>query len=880
MKKETFKHLLGLSALGVLLGGCQSDFVHSFEQSQNSVTITQDDMKISLEIMDEGIIHVKKTPLGEQSYTVPNLVEVLKPQNVDWSLKESKNKLTIKTDDLKITVNSDGTIEYKNDKGKHLVSETNERTFMDLNKKDGDVVSQSFTVGDEALYGLGQFQSGIMNWKNVPMTLMQFNQEVAIPFIVSTNNYGILWNNYSVTNFNPTEKEISFDNVKSAVKAFEQDKSNAEAENVGNSRMNLDEKSNIRETTFIPEKTGLYTFYVNCDTVHKARGKILVTFNDEPVIDYSTVWVPMNYSGKKHLEAGKEYKVVFQNSGSRIPGTLSYNEPDYNKTVFSSHAATAIDYYLMAGDNPAEVVELNNKLTGNAPMMSKKNYGFWQCRERYHDQAELLDNANQIRERGIPCDMIIQDWFYWPGGTKGPEWDRARYPSPDKMAQELEDINLDVMVSVWPMISNPPLVANYGLTDAKLDNTHYFDFWDSKIGNQYYNALSDSMFKMGINSIWLDGSEPGDVPRDNTKTAMGDFKYVKNTFSLMVTKAMYEGHRKEFPRKRTTNLTRSAFTGQQRYGAVTWSGDTQTTWNQFREQISAGLNFTMAGVPYWTHDIGGFFRDSQALNPIYDDQYTNKEAIELLARWFQFGAFSPVFRIHGYKSETEIWRYGQEFEDMARKFLDLRYQLMPYIYSEAWKVTNDGLVLMSPLAYYYPEDKNCWDIADQLFFGENLMAAFVTEYQQREKDVYLPRGDWFDFWTGEKIAGGKTITVATPFDETPLFVKAGSIVPFGPKIMYATEPTDKPTHIRIYPGKDAEYTLYFDDNESYDYEKGIFSEVEFSYDESSKELEIEKGDGDYINFGATPMNFVVELIGSGKTYDVTFAGKDVTLKLK
>ncbi len=392
--------------------------------------------------------------------------------------------------------------------------------------------------------------------------------------------------------------------------------------------------------------------------------------------------------------------------------------------------------------------------------------------------------------------------------------------------------------------------------------------------------LSDSMFHMNINSIWLDGSEPAAVPAATTQTAMGQYKYLANSFSLMVTRAMYEGRRKEFPQERVMNLTRSAFSGQQRYGAVTWSGDVQGTWKQFAEQISAGLNFTVTGVPYWTHDIGGFFRDKKSMNPIYDSQYTNKEYIELLTRWFQFGAFSPIFRIHGYKSQTEIWRYNPEFEAMARKFIDLRYQLMPYIYSEAWKVTERGHVMMSPMAYYYPEDKKCWSVDDQVFFGENILAAFVVEYEQREKDVYLPEGEWFDFWTNEKIEGGKVVTAQAPLDQIPLYVKAGSIVPFGPKLQYATEPTTEPTHLRVYPGKDATYTLYFDDGESYNYEQGQFSEVVVEYKQSKGELSLKLGRGKWIDFSREPMTFVVDVMGSDVQCEVTFNGKPTSIKLK
>ncbi len=873
-----FKRLLILATTPLLLVGCGSKFVHQVDVADNSIAIHQDSLLINIEVVDDGIIHVEKVIEGQEGYVVPDLVTVLEPQDVKWSMKQSKNRLTIKTDKMRVEVDGDGTISYSDKRGEEIVAEIPAHSALNPDAKKAAAV-QAFTVGDEALYGLGQFQSGIMNWKNVPMTLRQYNQEVAVPFLVSTKGYGILWNNYSVTHFNPAEQEIEFSEGKVETTNTDYDANNIDVENVVKSKSQIDKKANIRETTFTPDQTGLYTFYVNADKGTKMRGTIKVTLDDDVVVDYSTIWVPQSFSGTKYLEAGHEYKVVFQNSGARIPGQLLYNKPDYNKTIFSSEAARSINYYLIAGDTPAEVISLNHKLTGKTPLMSKKSYGFWQCRERYHTQEELLENANEMRKRKIPFDIIVQDWFYWPKGTKCPEWDRAKYPDPAAMAREVHDLNLNLMVSVWPSVTNDPLLKNHGLQNSKLKGTEYLDFWDEDVANKFYRMLSDSMFHFGINSIWLDGTEPAQKPADNVMTKQGEFRYLTNAYSLMVTKAMYEGKRKEYPQERVTNLARSAFPGQQRYGAVIWSGDVQSTWKQFGEQIAAGLNFTMSGIPYWAHDIGGFFRDSKSLNPIFDSQYTNPEYKELLSRWFQFGAFSPVFRIHGYVSETEIWRYGQEFETMARKFIDLRYQLLPYIYSEAWKITNNGHVMMSPLAYYYPEDKTTWGIKDQLFFGESIMAAFVTEYKRREKELYLPQGEWYDFWTNEKMAGGREVTVAAPLDQTPLFVKAGSIIPFGPKLQYATEPTDEPLHIRVYGGKDASYTLYLDDSLSTEYMNGTYSEVKFAYNDAAGELTISKGEGDYINFKNEPMTFVIDLMGTDKSLEVSFSGEKTKIKL-
>lgn len=874
LQKMSIYSLIGFM---FVLASC-GKFKYAVEKSDYALTIKMDSLDINIEIMDESIIHVQKSLAGVEMNKLPDYVTILEPQNVSWELNQSREQLIISTSALNVFVNSDGTIEYQDKKGKRLVAETNELTYIKDEINETTKVSQAFVAGDEALYGLGQFQSGIMNWKNVPLRLQQYNQEIAIPFLLSTKGYGIYWHNYSLTDINKSQNEIEFastGNLKTDKKIKER-AVDGEKEDVASHITEEKIAKNIRETTFTPDKTGEYTFMALSNNNGRMRGEIKVSIDGDDIINYSTIWMPRRYSGKKYLEAGKAYEIVFQNTGAKIPGRLFYNKPDYNKTVFSSTQGSCINYYLVQGENPQEVISQYQKLTGKAPLFPKSAYGFWQCRERYHNQNELLENAREMRKREIPFDNIVQDWFYWPKGTKGPEWDRVKYPNPKAMVDKLKELNLKLMVSVWPEVKNEALEEKYSL--KKIESSNYVDIYDPEIREHFYHMISDSMFHYGVNSIWLDGTEPEGVRDAKVNTAVGPYEEVQNPYSLLVTKAMYEGRREEFPNERVFNLTRSAYSGQQRYGAASWSGDVEASWEQFTEQIAAGLNFTMAGIPYWSHDIGGFFRDSKSINPQYDSQYTNPEYIELLTRWFQFGSFSPIFRIHGYVSETEIWRYGQEFENMARKFINLRYQLMPYIYSEAWKVTNESQLLMSPLVYYYPEDKKTWGIKDQLFFGESMMVSFVTEYQKRTKEVYLPEGDWFNFWTDETVSGGRNITVDASFSSTPIFVKAGSIIPMGPKVQYATQVSKEAVRIKVYPGKDAEFVLYLDDNETYDYEKGEYSEVVITYSESDKKLRIKKGAGNFMDFTKKPMKFIVDLVNSPEQ-KISFNGDETIISL-
>ena len=840
----------------LVITGCSSKYPHKIEKQDNSLTIFQDSLLIQIEIIDESIIHVKKRLDMDSESTIPDYVTILEPRGVPWDIIENKEQLIINTGALKLIVNVDGTIEYQTGARKELLAETNEYTYIKPDNTDGISVSQSFLAGDEGIYGLGQFQSGIMNWKNVPVRLQQTNLEIAIPFIVSTNDYGIYWHNYSETEFNIPEHEVVFTRI-------------------------IDEEKKIRDCIFKPELTGIYSFMLESNRLNQITKKIdiLVDIQGDTIINYSTLWGPVCFSGQKFLEAGKEYRITLQNTNGIEQGRLLYNGPDHNKTVFSSTAGNVIDYYFIHGEGPAGVISEYQRLTGKAPLFPLTAYGFWQCRERYHNQSELLDNAREYRLREIPVDNFVQDWFYWPEGTKGPEWDRVRYPDPKALIEELLDLNIQLMVSVWPEVNNTPLLENYDLEAYKMEGTHFLDFTDSGVSERYYRMLSDSMFHFGVSSIWLDGSEPVRKPAYDFPTAVAPFAEVANCYSLLLTKAMYEGKRKEFPDERVFNLTRSSYSGQQRYGVTSWSGDIAGTWEQFSEQIAAGLNFTMAGVPYWTNDIGGFFRDANSANPVYDNQYTNQEYIELLTRWFQFGTFNPIFRIHGYVSETEIWRYGPEFEQTARKFIDLRYQLIPYIYSEAWKVTGKGALIMSPVVYQYPDDKNTWGIWDQFFFGESLLICPVTSYKARSREVYLPEGNWYNFWTDELIKGNETIMADAPIEELPLYVKEGTILPIGPKIQYATQESEEALTIKIYPGKDVEFILYLDDNETYEYEQGVYSELLFTYSDSRKEIKIESKSDKFIGFKQNPMDLIIEEAGTEKQESVRFSGDEILVRL-
>ena len=420
-----------------------------------------------------------------------------------------------------------------------------------------------------------------------------------------------------------------------------------------------------------------------------------------------------------------------------------------------------------------------------------------------------------------------------------PQFDETNYPNPSKFIKEIHDLNAHFNISIW---SNPDknseIGKEYVSENRFIPGTKWLDYFNPETRKAYWNTLKINMFDCGVDSWWMDAVEPENDALHGEKTYAGSGDFYRLTYPLFVSKAVYKGQRETTSDKRVCILTRSAFLGQQRYGTINWSGDIGGTWDAYKRQIVAGLNYTITGLPYWTTDIGGFFRPGKL-------QYTDENYHELLTRWFQWGTFNPIFRIHGYQSETEPWKYEQQVEDNMRKMLNLRYRLLPYIYSEAWQITKNGSTMMRPLVMDFREDENAISQTFEYLFGKSLLVAPITEPGVNELNVYLPKSvDWYNFWTGECLDGGQKVKTEAPLDKIPLFVKAGSIIPMGPFIQYAAEKVD-PIEIRIYPGASGEYTLYEDENDNYNYEQGKYSTISFTWNDGKHELTISDRKGSF-----------------------------------
>ena len=593
-------------------------------------------------------------------------------------------------------------------------------------------------------------------------------------------------------------------------------------------------------------------------------------------------------------------------------------------TSFKSDVGDCIDYYFMYGGSADGVIARMRDLTGQVPMFPLWTFGYWQSRERYKSQDELVGVVSKYRELGVPLDGIIQDWQYWGNNYlwNAMEFLNADFYNPQKMVDDVHGMHAHMIISIWNSFG--PETKQYreleklgALMDFKtwpmsgsdkwppmLDypsGVRPYDPFNPEARDIYWRYLNKGLFSFGIDGWWMDSSEPDHMdfkPADlDNKTYLGSFRKVRNAFPLMTVGGIYEHQRAVTSDKRVFILTRSAFAGQQRYASNVWSGDVTASWTALRNQISAGLNFSLSNIPYWNSDIGGFFLSG------FRKKLDDAEYRELYARWMQFGTFCPMMRSHGTDAPREIYQFGKKGDrvyDAIEKSIKLRYSLLPYIYSASWEVTANQSTMMRALVMDFPDDTKALDINDQYMFGKSLLVCPVTTSMYSKdieedfsvvgtRELYLPAGtDWYDFWTGERLTGGQKVKKDTPLDIIPIYVRTGSIIPFGPEVQYATEKKWDNLEIRIYEGANGSFTLYEDENDNYNYEKGVCSTIAFSWNNAKKTLTISDRKGSFPGM-LTERKFNVMLVakdkGSGaekaEKFDkeIIYAGQKITIKL-
>jgi Alpha-glucosidases, family 31 of glycosyl hydrolases len=800
----------------------------SYQKTNLGIKAQINSMDVEIQFYGPSTVRILKSPEGK-IYTKKSLSVVKKPQTTKFAINQQGDVVSLKSDKFKVDVNlKSGKISYFTLAGEQLLSEKESgATFTDFNDAGSNTytINQSFTLDkDEAIYGLGQQQRGKLSLRNTKLNMVQGNTDDYVPFLVSIKGYGLFWDNYSPT-----------------------------------------------------------------------------VFEDKP-----------------------------------------------ENTSFKSDVGDCIDYYFMFGGNIDGSIAGMRDLTGQAPMFPLWTFGYWQSKERYKSQNELVGVVNKYREIGVPLDGIIQDWQYWGNNYlwNAMEFLNSEFPDPKKMVEDIHNQNAHLIISIWSSFGPQTkqfremepkgMLLNFGTwpqsgLESWPPNREYpsgvqpYDPYNPEARDIYWKHLQKGLFSLGIDGWWMDSTEPDHLnfkPSDfDLKTYLGSFRKVRNAFPLMTVGGVAEHQRAASSDKRVFILTRSAFAGQQRYGANTWSGDVNSSWQSLRNQIPAGLNFSMSAIPYWNTDIGGFF--AGAYKGGWSEGTKNPSFQELYVRWLQFGAFTPMMRSHGTDIPREIYNFGKKGEtifDAIAKTINLRYSLLPYIYSTSWSVTNSQSTIMRALVMDF-NDKNVRDMNNEYMFGKSILvapvvnaqytpetvvksnaetgwdkkdatnenkSAAVTFTQAKSTKVYLPEGTvWYDFWTNEKINGGQEIVKATTIGEIPLYIKSGSIIPFGPKVQYATEKKWDNLEIRVYEGANGEFTLYEDENDNYNYEKGVYSTITFKWNDAKKTLTIGERKGSFPGM-LTTRKFKIVRIAKNKSTgmdavsklekEVSYSGKKMVVK--
>jgi alpha-D-xyloside xylohydrolase len=911
--------LVGCLLIG-LLSGCGSNAAPSaansaastraaYQQIADGVIVNVGDSeKVRLRVVDDSIIHVTAVPAG--GFDLPKSLMALKTGgDKQFTVATDAGHVLLKTPKVTAEVTTKtGAVRFLDASGKVILAEQPDgRSFTPV-KVDGKpfyAVRQEFaSPDDEAFYGLGQHQKGTMNYKGKDVELAQHNIDIAIPFVVSSRNYGVLWDNNSITRFGDPRP---YQMIDKQLKVFDADGKPggltanyyvdgklklSRVESQINYEYNKDLKhwpKSLQGVDFQgnplpggPGQTVEWKGSLASDVagLHKFRlyasGYFKLYIDDKLVLDdWRQNWNPWYRDFTVAMQPGEKHAIRLDWTPQSGYIALDHLDPlpaaEQGELSLFSELGHAIDYYFIAGDNLDDVIAGYRDVTGKAVMLPRWAYGFWQSREHYASSDDLISTVKEYRKLGLPLDNIVQDWFYWKEDAWGSQrFDPARYPDPQKLVDTLHDLHAHLMISVWPKFY--PTTANYKELDAKgymykrnvelgqkdwvgkgyLNS--FYDPYSEEARAIYWRQINDGLGKLGMDAWWMDATEPdiqSNISIDERKlrmgpTAQGPGAAFFNSYPLMTTTAVYQGSRKSYPNQRVFILTRSAFAGQQRNGAASWSGDVVSRWSNLRDQISAGVNFSLSGIPNWTTDIGGF-----ALEPRYEKPNAKdlKEWRELNVRWFQFGAFSPLFRSHGQAPLREIYNIapvGSDVYDTLAWYDKLRYRLMPYIYTLAADTYFRDGTIMRGLVMDFPNDPKVREINDEYLFGPSFLVAPVTEYEARSRDVYLPAGSsWYDFYTGKPYQGGQTIKADAPLDRMPLFVRAGAIVPVGPAIQYTNEKPDAPITLFVYTGANGTFSMYKDQGTTYDYEHGAFARVPMNYDEASGTLTIGKREGSY-----------------------------------
>lgn len=932
---------------GLVLAGCSTK---SYVVTNDSVVVTlkknkdTDAGKVRVHVLQDELVHVSATPDAEFPKD-SSLIIVPGLKTVPFKVKEAKDSLELATAKLKVKISkTDGGIQFRDNSGKLLLAEKQGggKTFnpIEVEGTKGYTVKQIFdSPTDESFFGLGQHQADEFNYKGKSEELFQYNTKVTVPFIVSNKSYGVLWDSYALSRFGDSRpyqqlNEVfkiydkngqsgsitgTYSSTDTGVKTIVRQEPNIFFEDIKSIKalpqgFPLKNANVLYEGSLEAAESGTYKF-----TLYYA-GYMKVYVDNKLVVAerWRTAWNPNSFKFTFPLEAGKRVplRIEWQPNGGVSYCGLRALAPqpaeEKNNQVWWSEMNNKMDYYFVYGGNMDEVVKGYRTLTGKSQVMPKWAMGYWQSRERYKTQDEIVGTLKEFRERKIPIDNIVLDWNYWNEDAWGShEFDKARFPDPKGMVDDIHGMNAKMMISVWPKFYKT--TEHFKEFDKKgwmyqqaiKDNVKdwvgpgyvgsFYDAYSGGARKLFWEQMREHLYPLGIDAWWMDASEPNVLDctdMDYRKqlcgpTALGSSTQYFNAYALMNAEAIYDGQRSVDNNKRVFLLTRSGFAGSQRYSTATWSGDIATRWEDMKAQISAGLNFSIAGVPYWTMDIGGFCVEDRyvAGQLAYDkdgkENADYKEWRELNTRWFQFGAFAPLYRAHGQFPFREPWNIapkGHQAYESIVYYTNLRYRLMPYIYTLAGMTYFNDYTIMRPLVMDFGSDKKVENIGDQFMFGPAFMVNPVYKYGARNRDVYFPENsNWYDYYTGKYITGGQQLNVDAPYDKIPLYIREGAIVPVGPELQYTSEKPADNMVLYVYQGKDGDFTLYEDEGVNYNYEKGQFARIPFHYNDAAGTLTIEAREGAF-NGMLKNRSFTIVTVSKNNPQAFKFDAKGKTVK--
>lgn len=857
--------------------------------------VTGGPQKVRLTVMSDRVIRVTATP--DKSFHDRNSLIVVPgaAHETGFAVRNRKDndEVELQTAGLSAFVSkSDGRVRFTDAGGNPITAETEPASFTPITVEDFDgysTVNRFDTRDDEGLYGLGQHQSDQWNYKGQNEELFQYNTKISIPFVISSAGYGILWDSYSQGRFGNTEPYMQLNRL---FKLFDKDGKQGCLTGTyygmrGPTPLVRDEDSiyyvdseTVRNLPRLGQRvlyegsleameSGVYSFILYY------AGYIRVFLGGEEVVKerWRTAWNPNSYKFDFEMKQGQRYDLRIE---WRPDGSTSYcglrayapvNQEQRDKLTMWNEMVPESDYYFMSADDMDGVIRGLHSLVGDANMLPKWAMGFWQSREHYQNQDEVVQTVSEFRRRGIGLDNIVQDWNYWAEDAWGShEFDKTRYPDPKGMIDRVHDMNAHLMLSVWPKFyestehykefDSHGWMYKRAIEDSIRDWVgpgyigSFYDAYSEGARELFWNQLKEHLYDYGVDAWWMDASEPNIrdcVPMDYWKALCGPTELGSSTeyltaYSLMNAKAIYDGLMKEDSSKRVFQLTRSGTAGLQRYSTASWSGDIGTRWEDMRSQITAGMNYSLCGNPYWTMDIGGFCVENRYANAqrFYDRSHVEtadlKEWRELQTRWYQFGTFCPLYRAHGQFPLREVWNIAPADHPAYKSIVyynRMRYRLMPYIYSLAGQSWLYGRIIMRGLVMDYTDDAMARDISDQYMFGPSLMVCPVYEYGATSRSVYLPEGSWwYDYYTDSVYIGGQTVMADAPYERIPLYVPSGAVLVSGNDVNYTDEhPADELT-VDCYAGTDGRFMLYEDDGISNAYLNGEYSVIPISFTET------------------------------------------------